>query len=154
MKKLAMFFFLGLTTAFATNVASAQDLTEAQVPQAVKSAFKAKYADSYAYEWEYERKYKEYEAEFSIDGVKYDAYFSPNGQWIRTERDIKKAQVPTVIYEAVRGSEFGTWEIDDIDELSTPQYAKVYRVEVEQGIREKYLYITPEGKIVEVRNRK
>ncbi len=132
-----------------TGIAHSQELKESQVPQAVKDSFTAKYSNTYVYEWEWKKKEKLYEAEFMLKGNKYEAYFTPDGQWIRTERDIKKRELPQAVKDAIAQSEYADWEIDDVEEHSTPKYEVVYEVEVEKGKQETYLYFLPDGRLVE-----
>ena len=147
MKKILM---LLATSILGAGYMMAQDLRESQVPESVRQGFKNKYGGSYVYEWEYKRKAKEYEAEFMLNGEKYDAYFSTSGQWLRSERDIRRNEVPEAVYAAVRNSEYGRWEIDDIELVETPEHPILYQVEVESPTsgRERYLWITPSGEIV------
>lgn len=132
-----------------TGLTYSQELKENQIPQAVKDSFAAKYSNTYVYEWEWKKKEKLYEAEFMLKGNKYEAYFMPDGQWIRTERDIKKRELPKAIKDAIAQSEYADWEIDDVEEHSTPKYEVVYEVEVEKGKQETYLYFLPDGSLVE-----
>ncbi|HSH67090.1 MAG TPA: PepSY domain-containing protein [Bacteroidia bacterium] len=57
------------------------------VPTAVSSAFKAKYPNATNPEWEVEKEEGRlvYEAEFKIDGKSKEAYFKPDGTFLKEE---------------------------------------------------------------------
>ncbi|MFD2920136.1 PepSY-like domain-containing protein [Terrimonas rubra] len=125
---------------------TAQTVKESKVPAAVKESFKKQHPDMYVYEWEFKKKKQLYEAEFLHKGAKHEAHFTPDGKWLLTKRDIKRKDLPAKILQAIAGSQYSHWEIDDAEEQQTPS-GLVYKVEVEQGKQELYLYITAEGKI-------
>ncbi len=138
--------FLGIFLAGLHFTVTAQTVKESKVPAAVRDSFKKQHPDMYVYEWEFKKKKQLYEAEFLNKGVKHEAHFTPDGKWLLTKRDIKKKDLPAKILQAIAGSKYSSWEIDDAEEQQTPA-GLVYKVEVEQGKQELYLYITAEGKI-------
>lgn len=142
---ISIVFFL-----FIGSNATAQHTKYGPVPQAVIDAFNKKYPDTYVYEWEWEKKDKLYEAEFFLRGVKYEALFSPDGQWVHTERDVSRDMVPKAVMESLFSSEYANWKIDDIEEHSTPDHPVLYEIEVKMKgpKREVYLYYLPDGKLL------
>lgn len=145
--------FLFFNAAY-SGKASGSDLRPSEVPEKVKKSFDARYPDTYVYEWEWKRKQGLYEAEFIHKGKKYEAFFTPSGKWVRTERDMKKDEVPRIIYDRLQNSEYAGWEIDDVEEHSTPEYDLVYKIELEKGKQEIYLYLLPDGKMVQAIRKK
>lgn len=126
-----------------------QELKESEVPKEVRECFRAKYPDVYVYEWEWKRKKMIYEAEFIMKGSKYEATFTKEGEWIKTERDIKKADLPQKVWDGLSQTEYAAWKVDDIEEHSTPKYELVYEIEVKSKKRKVLLYFLPNGKLVE-----
>jgi hypothetical protein len=124
---------------------NAQELKASAVPDPVRKEFAKKYPDMYVYEWEWKRKKGLYKAEFATSGSEYEAYFSPDGKWILTERDISFQQIPQKIIDAIKSSEFSDWKIDDVKEINTPEHSLKYQIEMEKGKSEVYLYFLSDG---------
>lgn len=137
---------LGLTT-------TAQTLKESKVPAVVKDSFKKKHPDMYVYEWEFKKKMQIYEAEFLNKGIKQEAHFTPEGKWLLTKKDIQKKDLPATIVQAIADSKYSNWELDDAEEQQTPA-GLLYKVEMEQGKEEVYLYINAAGKIEKTEKKK
>lgn len=150
MKPITLFIFL-LTALISQNTFS-QELKESEVPKVVRDSFRAKYPDVYVYEWEWKKKKRVFEAEFMIEGEEYEAYFTRDGVWIKTERDIKGFEVPQNVWDSLDKTEYAHWKIDDIEEHSTPKYKLIYEIEVKTKRpykRKVYLYFLPNGKLVD-----
>jgi hypothetical protein len=126
-----------------------QNLEENQVPKIIKDSFKQKYPDAYVYEWEYKRQHKIYEAEFIAKGNKYESYFTHEGVWVKTERDIKKEELPQNIWEALTKTEYAHWKVDDIEEHNTPEHGILYELELKDSKKKVYLYFLPDGSIID-----
>ncbi len=143
MKATVILLIACVTTAFAQGTSA---------PQAVQNAFNQKYPNVKVSSWDREDDGK-YEAKFQRDGKTYEAKFGSDGKWMKTERDISRADVPKAVWDALAASEYGSWKVDegDIDELETPEHAKLYKIEVERGEQEYKLYFTPQGKLVDSR---
>lgn len=139
-----------------------QNLSESELPQGVVKNFKAKYPDVYVYEWKWKKKKLVFEAEYIMKGSKYETQYTADGQWVKTERDIKKEELPQAVWKTFSETEYVRWKIDDIEEHSTPKYDLIYEIEVKlkeksyyEGYKVKkkqkaYLYFLPNGKLVEV----
>lgn len=145
---LALFLFAGSLNAYS------QDLKESEVPQAIKDTFKKLHPDTYVHEWEYSKKKQQYEAEFISKGIKYEAYFTGDGQWLRTERDIKQADLPQAVLASLAKTQYAAWKIDGVEEHQSPQQKLFYEIEVEQGKQEVYLSFLPDGKLIRTEKKK
>lgn len=130
--------------------ASAQELPESMVPEAVRQTFRSKYPGVYVYEWEYKRKSFTYEAEFTQGGYEYEAHFDADGKWIRTEREAHAAEVPKVVWDKLRAEGFFDYEFDDVELWSTPRHEVVYEIEVKSKGRKFYFYYLPDGTKVDI----
>ena len=83
-----------------------------------------------------------------IDGrIPREVVFSSAGEWEYTQTEVREADVPTVVLEARKASEYGSWQIDDIDHYLTPE-AEFYLFELESGNREVHLKIDLDGNIL------
>lgn len=117
-----------------------------QAPQAAKAHLAKTYPDAVVKEWK--KTTKHVKAEFKVKGVDYDAYYSPEGGWVRTEHDIPKAALPAAVTSALKGGTYGAWKVDDVEEHATPQHALLYKVKVEGDTKEAELFFAPDGKLV------
>ena len=66
-----------------------KNLTEAEVPAAVVTAFKSAYpnATNIEYEEELEKGVQTYEVEFTSEGKKWEVDYTPDGKVLKTEQD-------------------------------------------------------------------
>lgn len=117
-----------------------------QAPAAAKAHLNKTYPDAVVKEWK--RTAKHVKAEFKVKGVDYDAYYSPEGNWVRTEHDVPKNALPAAVTTTLKAGAYGSWKIDDVEEHATPQNALLYKVKVEGGTKEAELFFTPDGKLV------
>lgn len=70
-----------------------------------------------------------------------------NGKhWESTSWEVSKAEVPTVVMESYRKSQYGKYAIDDIHFIETPN-GSFYHLDLEQGDRDVDLYIDSQGNI-------
>jgi hypothetical protein len=72
---------------FLSSCTSEFRIIEADVPPLVLTAFQAKYPVAKDVEWEAEKTEGRlaFEAEFKIDGKRKEAYFSPDGRFLKEE---------------------------------------------------------------------
>lgn len=131
---IAGFSFLS-TTAFAQNN---------QVPDNVMNHFKATYPNAQSIDWDKERD-GTFEAEFTLDGKEWEAYYDASGNWTRTERDVKRDEVPQAVWDGLSKSEYAAWKTDDVEEHQTPQHKTVYEIEVKKDGRRMFVYLLPDG---------
>lgn len=150
--KYASIIFISLFL-YSQNWVLAQGIHENKVPKPVRDSFKAKYPSIYVYEWEWKKKEKIYEAEFIIKGNKYEAEFSESGEWLKTERDLHKDEVPQLVWESLSKTPHASWKIDGQEEHSTPEHEQLYEIEVKAGNRKQKLYFTPDGRLVQPKNK-
>ena len=76
-----------------------------------------------------------------------DVYFNGRNEWVYTEWDIRRSELPQAVTAAIAASEWATFSIDDIEYVQTPT-AEYYLVELERGNREIELRIAAEGTIL------
>lgn len=125
-----------------------QDLSKAEIFTTVKGSFEKMYPGAQVAEWELEKN-NIYEVEFTYNNSEYEANYEEDGKWISTEREMKTNEIPLSISESLKASEWASWEIDEVNELSTPKQDKFYEVELEQGNDKLYLYYLPNGSLIE-----
>ncbi len=138
-----LFLVLATGLLFTTGAAHAQG---SDIPATVVNHFKAKYPA--AEKTDYDKESTGYEVEFYLDGVKWEAYYDTRGNWVKTERDVTRADVPDAVWTALSSSSYGSWKVDDIEEHQTPRHERVYEIEVKGKAKKAYLYFLPDGKMV------
>lgn len=117
------------------------------LPQSVKSFIQQKYAGARILAAE--REGGEIEV-LIVDGrTPREVYFDGTDAWDRTKTEVTEAQVPQVVMQAVRTSQYGTWNIDKIDLFENPE-REWYRFELDdpQSDREVELDVLPDGTIL------
>lgn len=82
-----------------------------------------------------------------LDNGKYKEVIFNGNTWESTHWEVTKTEVPTMVMDAFRKSEYGKYGIDDIHFFETPA-ASYYHFELEQGDSEAYLSIDPNGNII------
>lgn len=85
-----------------------------------------------------------YKAEFYKDGHEGEAWFQPDGTWVRTETDVRIAELPQAVTDYV-ATYYPTHHIDDTNWVETPAQS-YYALELEKnGMRDKHISILPDG---------
>ncbi len=109
MKVLPYLFFLAslLSFSFCTNAQISDD-----AKAKMEANFKAKYPNAKDISWGKDSN-GNYEAKFEQNDEKYRADFSPAGDWIETENNIKFKHLPKAVQEAIKR----TYDEDDIEEI-------------------------------------
>ena len=74
----------------------------------------------------------EWEAEFKMDGKEMSANFKADGTWAETETEIKTADLPQAVKDAI-AAQFAGYEMEEASMVETPEMAAAYEVELEKG---------------------
>jgi hypothetical protein len=138
MKKsiLIMTLFAGFTL-----TSCAQDTT----PKVVSEAFNTKFPAAKSVKWDKENG-KEWEAEFKMNGKEYSANFSMNGEWLETEQEIKKSELPSAVLASIK-TNFADHKIDEA-EKSDKKEGTFYEVILEKGEHEMKVVFDASGKVI------
>lgn len=126
-----------------------QEMKEHEVPKIVRDGVKKKYPQVYIYEWEWKKKRNVYQVEFIIKGYEYEADFTTEGVWVKTERDLSRNDIPAAVWESFNKTQYASWKIDDLEEHNTPKYKSVFAFEVKSNKTKVLLYFLPSGELVE-----
>jgi Protein of unknown function (DUF2874). len=108
--------------------ASAQDIAEKNVPSEVQKTFSLKYPDFSEAYWTL--KDGLYGVSFNTAKGYLDAWFSPKGKWVRTERIIEFDILPKAVVDSLHASQFGNWDIGNVYTLEIPGRAARYKLYV------------------------
>lgn len=97
---------------------------------------------------EYDREKLGVEVDILDKGIHKEVVFNTLNEWVYTEWDIRFADVPQVVTAALKASQYGGYEIDDIDVIEKSDRL-FYVFELEQGNKEITVTYTPDGHIWE-----
>ena len=82
-----------------------------------------------------------------MDGlISRDVYFDKQGNWLRTETDVRVADLPSAVTNAIAAGEYAALHIDDAEWVETPD-GNYYVIELDAN-PDVYLKITAEGLIL------
>ncbi|MDH6358579.1 PepSY-like domain-containing protein [Parabacteroides sp. PF5-9] len=87
--------------------------------------------------------------EFEIqDGhIERELLFNSEQKWVSTTWDIRQADVPAIVLETLKQSQYNNYKIDDIEAMQKPE-GMYYIFELESGNKEIYLTIDATGTII------
>ncbi len=88
----------------------------------------------------------EIDVEIIHNNIKKEVKFNRKNQWINTSWDVAIHQLPDIVQESVQNS-YPQYIIEDADYVETPT-GDYYRIELEKGEREKIVFVTAEGEIL------
>lgn len=124
-----------------------EDMLPSELPSAVTDFLASRYPGARIVDAEYE--HDRYEVEFVDGRTPREAIFSRSGEWIVTRTEVRRADVPAVVLDALRASPYASWEVDDIDHCLSPD-GEWYAFELEEPgtDREQQLRIASDGTIL------
>lgn len=88
----------------------------------------------------------EFEVEIVHEGRGKGVYFSKDYNWLRTECDVRKNELPAAVLAQLNAS-YPSWKIDDAEYVETPS-GDWFKIELEKGDSEVKIRITPAGVIL------
>lgn len=124
------------------------DIRFSEVPEKVLVTVEEMFPNMTVVEWEKYRGY--YVAEFRKQGTEIYAWFSGDGAWRMTEKDLGRSlmNLPEAVRETFLGTQYAAWEVDDIDLYERPDLT-FYLVEVEtNGQKDRDLYFASDGSLL------
>jgi hypothetical protein len=125
---------------------TAQKLSEAKVPEVVKSVFKNKFPNATNVSWEQENK-DSYEAGFKSGGQKQSALFDKGGKWQVTETEIESSKLPKTVTEAF-AKEYPGYKLKEAEHMDTADSGELYELEITKGAEKLEVQFSPVGKVV------
>lgn len=123
--------YLLLVTMLTFGILSTSCAQKQAAPAAVQTAFKAKFPTVQKAKWDMEDA-NEWEAEFKTDGKEMSANFKADGTWLETETEIKTADLPQAVKDAI-AAQFAGYEMEEATTVETPGQPMAYEVELEKG---------------------
>ena len=118
--------------------------------QDIVTALKQLYPDVQDIEWDQKGVY--YVADCWVDGSDLDVWFDANANWIMTEMEIFREQLPAAVNAAYEESGYGDWVIDNLTKLTFPHKSEEFVFEVQKGAQERALYYSEYGGLLLEKN--
>jgi hypothetical protein len=112
-------------------------------PTAVQKAFEKKFPNATAVSWGKESK-TEYEAEFTFEGYKISANFATDGTWLETEKQIKTADLPKAVADAIK-TKYPGWVITEADITETAKHGTIYEADLKKDALKKGVTFKEDG---------
>lgn len=139
MKNLGLSLLMGLSVSMMAQ-------TDNSVPTAVTTAFASRFPNVSKVKWEMEGD-GVWEAEFKIKRVEYSASFNAAGEWMETEWEISKRELPEHIKKALN-EKFEGCELEEAERFESPN-GNGYEVEIELKNDEEFeVAISDEGVVL------
>lgn len=115
------------------------------IPDAISKAISAKYPNARILDMEMERGMIEVDI---MDGGRHkEVLFDNTYKWVSTSWEVRRTEVPTVVMDAIKNSEYSKYRIDDIDFYETA-IDNYYYFELDTEPRDIYVKVSPEGQII------
>lgn len=112
------------------------------IPQAITDAINEMYPGAIIEEYDTER--NSIEVDIRHNNIHKDVTFDLQYVWISTDWDITASQVPAIVMDALKASDYKGYKIDDIDLIERPA-GIFYMFELEQGDNEIKVLFNSEG---------
>lgn len=129
---------------FVTCFATAQDISQADVPAIVKAAFEKEYGNASGVEWEL--KMENYKVEFNVKRMDSEVWYNASGIVLKKEQEITKSELPSAVLDAINLNYAG-YRIDEIEKVWKDNIT-TYKLELEKGQVEKHINFSSEGKVI------
>jgi uncharacterized membrane protein YkoI len=126
-------------------------MKSSDVPQIVQSAFAKRFPSVKNVSWSREDA-SEFEAEFKNNGKEQSANFDANGNWLETETEIKKSDLPAAV-QATLAKEFAGYKLEEA-ELTETSGGTRYEVELEKGESRYEVQLSEDGSVVKKEEKK
>lgn len=122
------------------------DMLPSELPAAVTDFIRQRYPQARIVDAERERNGIEVEI---IDGcTPREVLFGQGGEWISTCTEIRQSELPAAVLDALRASDYASWEVDDVDHYDSPDGEwYLFDLEEPRTDREMKLPIRPDGTI-------
>ena len=135
-----IFIFCGLGLTFG------QQRKSDKVPLIVTKAFSVKFPSIQKVAWEQED-VNVYEAEYMENGQEHSVLFDLQGNWIRTETELKNSELPTAIQNAL-ASHFPGFKLEEVEKIEDPLLGTYYTFEIENRKEEYHMSYKENGELI------
>ncbi len=98
------------------------------IPHKITDAFQAKYPEAKDAKWKTGK--TEYSSQFTVDKIKYNAFYSMEGNWLRTESKISlSTKLPEIVQDSLHKTKYTDWNMTAIKQIDDSS-GRYYQLEV------------------------
>lgn len=116
------------------------------IPEALKTVIDTRYPGAVILDMDTEKGI--IEIDIRHENISKEVHFNSQNEWLYTSWDVKRADVPAAVLNAITQN-YANYTIDDIDYEERANGSNVYVFELEQGNKEIHVTVNTEGNIVE-----
>ncbi|WP_165805988.1 PepSY-like domain-containing protein [Marixanthomonas spongiae] len=132
---------------FASVAMYGQDVTASKVPSNFTDGLLKAYPNATNIEWE--RNGNDYKVEFDSGRMEHEIWFNKTGDMVRVEKDITRAELPTIVSEIIK-RDYPDFKIDDVQSVFKDGVT-TYVVEIEKGwSKDITITFTQTGKVMSI----
>jgi hypothetical protein len=128
------------------TISSTAVFAQKDVPQAVKTALAQKFPNAKVEKWAKEKD-GSFEAEFDVKGKDQSANFSATGEWLETESEIEKSEIPQPVLTAFY-AKFGQIKIKEACKIEFPNKPMQYELEYKKELKTMEAIFDAEGNLL------
>lgn len=148
MKTLSLLLLIALSS---TTFAQKQDVKEKDVPLIILNSFTTKFPEAKTRTWK--TKNGDYEVDFYIKLKKHEAKYQADGKWKKTSIEIHKKEVPEVVFNSLKTSEFSNWMLDNTYLVEDIENKDLYLLKVLKGSNVMELLYKSNGDLLKAKNK-
>jgi Putative beta-lactamase-inhibitor-like, PepSY-like len=139
MKKAIIMLSVGLLISLFSY---SQKITSDKVPAPVKQSFTKMFPAAISVKFEMEK--KDYEINFTDNGVEKSANFDGAGKWLETETGIKPANLPKEVTASIVKN-FSGYKISEVAKVEKPGTGMIYEMDLKKDKEGYEVQFSPKG---------
>jgi len=118
-------------------------LMDSEMPKPVIKTFRTMFTNVADHLW---TEYPDcYQVSFNGDGFMYEAYFSFDGNWLRTEYTIDSEEMPEIVVQKIR-EVFKSFDFGMIKKVELPEQKRIFKIELyDTDYNQRFLVYDDEG---------
>ncbi len=116
--------------------------------EVIKQAFNQKFPGAKEMDWEIEE--NGWEVSFKLKDKEMSAEFDLVGNWMKTETELKKKDIPDAVKSTLR-DKFPGYKVEKAEWEVTPD-RQTYEIDLKKGKKEKEVTLDKKGKVLKVEN--
>lgn len=116
--------------------------------EVIKQAFNQKFPGAKEMDWEIEE--NGWEVSFKLKDKEMSAEFDLVGNWLKTETELKKKEIPEAVKNTLR-DKFPGYKVEKAEWEVTPE-RHIYEIDLKKGKKEKEVTLDKQGKVLKVEN--
>jgi hypothetical protein len=118
-----------------------------KIPAEVTEAFKIKFPAATAVSWT--DKLTAFQAGFEQEGTRWQASFSPKGEWKKTEKELPADEQPAFVLSLLKEDKYNGYTLKSVTEIWENDDSRQYRLSIEKSaFKKKYVYLNKEGEVL------